>query len=222
VNTALRTLASSARDEVAHHLLQLSAEDRRLRFGAPLSDAAIRGYADALNFARDKLFGVFEDGALVGVAHLALQSHGAAAELGVSVSPGSRCRGYAYALLCISAQHARRVACRQLDMRCLAENHVMVHLARKAGMIVISGLGRAGAYIALGGEPAGQPVQSLAQRSPTGRKPRAVLVAALMPAFGLAMALMVAVGTACDSCKPQPLALSQCAVSPGPGCAPTR
>ena len=215
-------LASSSRDEVAHHLLQLSAEDRQLRFGAPLSDAAIRGYADALNFTRDKLFGVFEDEALVGVAHLALQLHGAAAELGVSVSPGSRCRGYAYALLCIAAQHARRVACRRLDMRCLAENRVMIHLARKAGMSVISGLGRAGAYIALGGEAAGQSPQPPTQRSPMGHKLRVLLVGALLPAFGIDMALMVAVGTACHSCKPQPLELSQCAASPSPGCASRR
>jgi len=223
MNASVRTLASSARDEVAHHLLQLSEEDRRLRFGTSLSDAAVRGYVDAVNFARDKLFGVFEDDALVGVAHLTLQPYGAAAQLGVSVSPGSRCRGYAYALLCIAAQHARRVACRRLDMRCLAESHIMIHLARKAGMSVINGLGRTGACIALGGEPASQSPRPLPQRPAMGRKLRAVLVGALLPVFGIEMAVMIALGAACGSCKPSPQTkVSQCAGTPRADCSPQR
>jgi GNAT superfamily N-acetyltransferase len=154
MNAAIRIVAASARDEVGLHLLQLSGEERRLRFGKPLSDAAVAGYVDALDFSRDKLFGVFEQGVLAGLAQLALRPHGASAELGVSVSPGSRCRGYGYALLRVAAQQARRIACRRLDMHCLVENRIMVHLARKAGLVVVSGTGAAGAYIALGAEPA--------------------------------------------------------------------
>ena len=209
VNAAIRILASPARDAIARHLLELSAEERRLRFGTQLSDAALQGYAVALNFSRDKVFGVFEDDALVGTAHLAVQPHGAVATLGVSVSPGSRCRGYAFALLCVAAQHARRVACRRLDMPCLAENRIMVHLARKAGMSVISGLGQASAYIALGSQPSDQPPPSAVQRFVTGRKLRTLLVGALLPIFGIDMALMSAVGLACESCKPQPAKVSQ-------------
>ena len=154
MNAVVRVLTPSSRDEVAAHQLALPADERRLRFGSPFTDAAILGYAVILNFSRDKLFGVFEEGALVGVAHLAVLPHGFSAQLGLSVAPGRRGRGYGYALLCVSAQHARRVACRQLDVHHLAENRIMVHLARKAGMSVISTASEAGAYIVLGAEPA--------------------------------------------------------------------
>jgi RimJ/RimL family protein N-acetyltransferase len=170
VNAAIRILTPSDSAAIARHLLQLSAEERRLRFGTPLSDAAIEGYAVALNFSTDQAFGAFEDDALVGLAHFAPQPHGATATLGVSVSPGSRCRGYAHALLCVAAQHARRVACRRLDMPCLAENRIMVHLARKAGMSVIGGLGQASAYIALGGPSPERSSLSVMQRFLAGRK----------------------------------------------------
>ena len=154
MNAAVRVLTPSSRDQVAAHLLALPADERRLLFGTPFTDAAILGYAVILNFSRDKLFGVFEEGALVGVAHLAVEPHGASAQLRISVAPASRCRGYGYALLYVSARHARRLACRRLDVHHLAENRILVHLARKAGMSVISAAGEAGAYIALGAEPA--------------------------------------------------------------------
>src|SRR5258706_15642276 len=71
------------------HFLALGVEDRRLRFGVPLSDTGVRAYVARINFERDAAFGVFDDELqLVGAAHLARDP--AHAELGVSVLPGRR------------------------------------------------------------------------------------------------------------------------------------
>ena len=199
---AIRILGSLERDRITQHLKQLSPDDRRLRFGADLDDTAIEHHVAAINFARDKLLGVFEEsGELVAVAHLALEAQRDSAGLGISVAAGCRCFGYGYALLCAAAPYARRAGRRRLTMHCLAENRVMTHLARKAGMSVISELGEAGTYVALGGVAQTPPLDS--PRPVAGRKARAVLLGVLLPIFGMDMALLVAAGAACDSCKPQ-------------------
>src|SRR5579859_4872772 len=71
------------------HFLALPSEDRRLRFGAVLSDQAVCAYLRNIDYERDALFGVWGDELqIVGAAHLArLDGH---AELGVSVLPGHR------------------------------------------------------------------------------------------------------------------------------------
>lgn len=202
MNAAIRTLSSHSRDALARHLCQLSSEERRLRFGVALSDAAIEAHVAAINFGRDKLFGLFEEGdALVGVAHVALPAQSDGAELGLSVAAGSRCLGYGYALLCTAALQARRAGRRRLTMHCLAENRIMIHLARKAGMSVIGQSGEAGAHMALGDIVL--PAAPDAARASAGRRVRALLVGVLLPVFVLDMALMLAAGSACDSCKPQ-------------------
>ena len=53
------------------HLVALSPEDRRLRFGVSVTDETIAGYVERLDFDRDAVFGVRDDdGALVGVCLL--------------------------------------------------------------------------------------------------------------------------------------------------------
>ena len=206
MNAAIRLLGSDSRDAIARHLRHLSLEERAARLGAPLDDHAIGRYVQGLDFVRDRVLGVIEDGALVGVAHVWLQAHGYAARVGLSIAPGSRCRGYAYALLCVAALEARRAGRTRLFMPGLAASPVMTHLARKAGFSVIDELGCASDWLALVGVP-----QLPAAPSPRGRssrKARALVLAALLPLLALDFSLLIA-SSACHGCKPQPQVVSQ-------------
>src|SRR5690242_19124175 len=54
------------------HFLALVDDDRRLRFGASLSDAAVSLYVKGIDFGRDAVFGVLDDQLqIIGAAHLA-------------------------------------------------------------------------------------------------------------------------------------------------------
>ena len=150
MNAVVQKLAGGESTQVTLHLQQLSQEDRALRFAAAANDAAIERYVASIDFAGDAVFGLFEpDQPLVGVAHLARCRDSAAAELGLSVAAHRRGQGYGYALLSIAAAHAARLGFRQLSMNCLVKNRVMIHLARKAGMIVVYRHAEADAHIAL-------------------------------------------------------------------------
>jgi len=135
---AVLRLNSRYRDDIAQHLLQLPEEDRRLRFGQAISDAAVRRYVEGIDFVRDSVFGIHGDALeLIGVAHVALDPAKRIAELGVSVDPRSRGKGYGFALLQRAVLHAANLGYRVLFMYCLAENGIMRHLAKKAGLTVV-------------------------------------------------------------------------------------
>lgn len=130
------------------HFLELEAEDRRLRFGVALNDAAVRAYVAHIDFERDAVFGCFDDELLLsGAAHLARGS--GFAELGVSVLPGHRGRGLGGALLARAHLRARNWGVHALFMHCLAENAAMMHLARKQGMAIGIDTGEADAWLTL-------------------------------------------------------------------------
>jgi GNAT superfamily N-acetyltransferase len=200
MNSAIRILVSDPHGAIVRHLTSLSVEDRFQRFGAALDDAALARYAAALDFGRDRLFCVFDENErLAGLVHVRLDWRRETAWAGVSVSPGSRCQGYGYALLCVAVLDARRAGRTRLALPGLAENRIMLHLARKAGLSVIDEFGKPGAYVALGEPAARAPAP---QRSTTARRLRAVMVGMLLPIFGLDMAVMLAAGAACSTCKP--------------------
>ena len=147
---AVLRLNSRYREDIAQHLLQLPEEDRRLRFGQAISDAAVRHYVEGIDFARDSVFGIHGDALeLVGVAHVALEPSKRIAELGVSVDPGSRGKGYGFALLQRAVLHAANLGYRVLFMYCLAENGIMRHLAKKAGLTVVIERGEVDARLKL-------------------------------------------------------------------------
>ena len=147
---AVQRLNHRHRDDIARHLLLLAAADRRLRFGRHVRDDAIREYVEGIDFERDRVFGVHaSDLALIGVAHLALDPAARIAELGLSVDPSSRGKGYGFALLQRGVLHAANLGYRVLFMYCLAENGIMMHLARKAGLTVVIESGEADARLSL-------------------------------------------------------------------------
>jgi GNAT superfamily N-acetyltransferase len=144
----VRELSRLDRPATEAHFLALDADDRRLRFGIPIADSAVRAYVGGIDFDRDAGFGIFNDDlSLLAVAHLARGARHA--ELGVSVLPGHRGRGFGGALLHRAHLHARNWGERALFMHCLAENLAMMHLARKQGMAIGMDGSEAGAWLEL-------------------------------------------------------------------------
>lgn len=138
------------RDDISRHLLRLPAEDRRLRFGHSIPDQAVRKYVEGIDFGRDNVFGIHGPALkLIGIAHLALDPVQRIAELGVSVDPASRTKGYGLALLQRAVLHAANQGYRVLFMVCLAENGTMMRLAQRAGLTVVIDHGEADARLNL-------------------------------------------------------------------------
>ena len=144
----IRELWPSERPELYEHFLSLGAEDRRLRFGAPLGDATVRDYVSRIDFGHDALFGVLDDELrLLGVAHVARSA--TFAELGISVLAGFRGRGIGSALLARAHLRARNWGMGALFMHCLTENAAMMRLARRQGMDLVTQAGEADAWLKL-------------------------------------------------------------------------
>lgn len=147
-NVAVQRLNANARAALATHLLALSPEDRRLRFGSSLAPEAIAAYVARIDFDRDAVFAVHDDRlALVGVAHVAFGEDNA--ELGLSVLATHRGRGVGSALFGRAAAHARNRFVARLFMHCLTENAAIMHIARKSGMEIVVDAGDADAHLEL-------------------------------------------------------------------------
>jgi GNAT superfamily N-acetyltransferase len=144
----IRELWPSERPELYEHFLSLGTEDRRLRFGAALSDATVREYVARIDFGQDAVFGVLDDELhLLGVAHVARSA--SFAELGVSVLEDFRGRGIGGALLARAHMRARNWGMGALFMHCLTENAAMMRLARRQGMHIVRESGEADAWLRL-------------------------------------------------------------------------
>jgi ribosomal protein S18 acetylase RimI-like enzyme len=114
------------RQAITEHFLALDPEDRHLRFGASLSDDAVRMLDDRIDFDRDEIFGIAgDDLRLVAVVHVAFYPD--KAELGLSVLPQGRGLGLGNALF----------------------SRAVMHLARKNGMRVVHDGPETDAYLEL-------------------------------------------------------------------------
>ena len=144
----IRELSRAERPALRSHFLTLGSQDRRLRFGTPLSSHAVHEYIERIDFAHDAVFAVADDELkLLGVAHLA---RGAGhAELGVSVLESHRGRGIGGALLERAHLHARNWGVHALFMHCLTENDAMMRLARRQNMDIVAEAGEADAWLKL-------------------------------------------------------------------------
>jgi len=137
----IRSLAERHRGRMLAHLLQLSPQDRHLRFGYAASDEQVMQYVQRIDFQRDEVFGIFNRRlALIALAHLAYLPVGwtglRAAEFGVSVQAASRGRGYGARLFDHAVLHARNRDVDTLVIHALSENSAMLKIARKAGAVV--------------------------------------------------------------------------------------
>jgi GNAT superfamily N-acetyltransferase len=145
----IRELTRLDKPALEAHFLSLDKEDRRLRFGVPIADAAVRAYVARVDFEHDAAFGVFDDDlSLSAAAHVARSGH-EHAELGVSVLPARRRKGLGGALLARAHQRARNWGVRSLFMHCLTENATMMALARRQGMRIVAQQGEADAWLEL-------------------------------------------------------------------------
>ena len=133
---------------LADHLIRLSADDRRLRFGGMfLRDDSVRRYVDSIDWTHSWHVGRFADGALRAVVQLSVPREtgllGApwlrpgAAEFAVSVEKPWRRRGLATHLMGQAVVVARNRHVRDLYMLCLPENEPMRRLARKVGIRLV-------------------------------------------------------------------------------------
>ena len=126
-------LNATDRERIQAHFLKLNPNDRRLRFGATLSDEALIDYVQRIDFESDGIFAVSDnDLRLIGVVHIAQTDSGA--ELGLSVLHGVRGMGIGAALFTRATMHLRNRSVRQVTIHCLSENAAMMHLAQKHGM----------------------------------------------------------------------------------------
>ena len=144
----MQRLTEASRPLLIRHFLSLGAEDVRLRFGVLISEAAIVQYVERIDFKIDAVFGVHDaELALSAVAHVGFTED--FAELGISVLPEHRGRGFGSALLARAADHVRNRFVTRLFMHCLAENAAMMHIAHKLGMTICVNSGEADAFIKL-------------------------------------------------------------------------
>ena len=142
----IRRITRANRRGLTSHFLALNAEDRRLRFGNPISDEAVRAYVAHLDFGRDGLF-AYADARrrIVGVAHVAVTASNA--EIGLSVLPCGRGQGLGTHLFERAAAFACERGVARINMHFLAENRAVQHIAAKAGMRIESHSGESDAYL---------------------------------------------------------------------------
>ncbi len=158
----VKELSERDRRRLLMHFLALDDSDRLLRFGTVLPDELITRYVQKLDFARDAVFGVYDEQLrLLGVGHIAFAPKEALpllsgatlkariAEFGVSVSAHARGCGVGSRLFERAAIHCRNRDVDTLYMHCLASNQTMMHIARKAGMEIHRDYGEADAYLTL-------------------------------------------------------------------------
>jgi GNAT superfamily N-acetyltransferase len=145
-------LSSIHTGQIRLHLKDLGESDRLLRFGMFASDEFVDSYVDSFDFSCDVFLGVFEqDLNIVGFAHLAYSSNAMSssndAEFGVSVSTTLRGIGIGTALFKRAAIHCRNSNINILHVHCLSTNDGMMHIAKKADMLVERSHGEAEAFL---------------------------------------------------------------------------
>lgn len=145
---------------LAAHLIRLSPDDRRHRFGGLfMPDDVLRRYADAIDWTHSWQIGRFDAGAPRAVVQLSVPRRtsdadipwmrAGAAEFGVSVEKPWRRQGVATQLIRQMIAVARNRRVRDLYMLCQPENEPMRRLAKKIGLRLTYGEGEIIGHIPL-------------------------------------------------------------------------
>lgn len=136
------------RESVISHLQSLQGEDRRLRFGAVVTDEYIRTYVESTcSDSNNKWFGVEVEDKIVAACHASIMDD--LAELGCSVDKEYRGHKLAQAMFDRAVTWLRTKGITDVCMHCLAENSVMKHIARKNDMAVVTDMGETDANVHL-------------------------------------------------------------------------
>lgn len=134
----VRQLWPFDRPEIRAHVLRLSSEERRLRFFAYQSDAALESVVDAMDWSRTLFLGAFVEQRLRGLAELHFSDWrpGCTAELALTVEGDFQGRGIGRALLRRISTFARNRWLGSLEAIFLQENRRMRALAAGEGLQV--------------------------------------------------------------------------------------
>lgn len=120
--------------DILRHLAELSADDLWLRFGSSMRQSALENYVNGIDFNSDRALGIYDpELKLVGFTHVGIEPAKRRAELGISVSPEYRRRGYAEAMLRQALRHAAHLDLDQVYVYFRTANLPMMTLAHKAG-----------------------------------------------------------------------------------------
>lgn len=130
-------LGRMQKSDIRRHLAGLPAHDLWLRFGYHVSQTALDSYVDHIDFASDIAVGIHDaELGLVGFTHVGIDPATRCAELGISVSPEHRRRGYAEAMLREAMRVAADVGIDRVYVYFRTSNLPMMRLARKAGFVI--------------------------------------------------------------------------------------
>jgi GNAT superfamily N-acetyltransferase len=136
------------------HFASLHREDLRYRFCGSIKREGVTQYLDQISVTGTPCYGVFDDGlALVAVCQL--ERLGCDLEVGLTVLPTFRRKGFGKALLRRSASYARARGLKGLNIHSLGDNTPMLSLARRIGMTVKIHSGEADGHLTL------EPVQEM-------------------------------------------------------------
>lgn len=129
----VRKLMARESKSLERHLLRLSAEDRRLRFGYATSAPAIAAYVKAMDWGKTWAIGAFSGARLCGIVELTRCDPWWAmgAELSVSVEKRYQNRGLGTRLVAETLLIARNRGFRTVYLLCLPENRPIQRIARK-------------------------------------------------------------------------------------------
>ena len=131
-----RVLPSDLHASVAH-LLSLDVEDRYLRFGYSVSDAALRNYGAGLVEGSDIVVGAFTGAGLVGLCHFSSTGQPAGdGEVGITVSACCRRDGWAQRMLKLAFFLGRSKGILRAHLCYLSCNHAMAGLVRRLGATI--------------------------------------------------------------------------------------
>ena len=123
-----------------HFLVDIMGHDRYLRFGYNASNDNVTKYLDSAfeDFGTTNMWFIVEDNnQVVGSVHVSIGVN-EKAEMGFTVSPDYRGRGFGQDLFQRAATWAMMRGAKTLFTQCLSENQVMQHIAKKNGMTVVT------------------------------------------------------------------------------------
>ena len=124
--------------EVAEHLLRLSREDRRIRFGHAVSDRFLENYAGLLLRPDCIAIGAFADGALRGIGEARpTVVDDSEMEAAFTVETGYKGRGMGDGLFDEMMQAIGNSGRHRVVMACIRSNMRMISLASKHGALLL-------------------------------------------------------------------------------------
>jgi RimJ/RimL family protein N-acetyltransferase len=134
----VRKISADEADAFVAHLLRLTPDDRRLRFGNGVGPLFLASYGQRRGGPADVRLGYFADGCLRGAGELVLcrEERRRTAEIALSVEQAWQGRGIGSELLRCCVMLARNRMIARLRICCLPENRRMQALMRKAGAVV--------------------------------------------------------------------------------------